>query len=508
MPRYLAVEWESRQARFLVAQASGGRVQIEACGSVTTDAPEAGVRGPHPELGQRLAEALDERRVPRSLRRRALVAVSRAQVDLRQLTLPPASDAELPDLVRLQAVRELSAASDSARVDFYPLSTDPSEPRAVLATAFSAESQQAAQLVWNPAGLVPDRLLLRPFAAASLFLRRGLGTDKVCLLVDVLCDEADMTVIQNGRVVVSRCLRLPAEDDDPVPLLAEIRRTILAVANQGAAQTVDAVYVFGDTAEQQDLIDRLRDNLEQPVECCDPFDECELESHAFADRDERRGPYAALVGTVFDAAERTSAGIDFLHPRRAPKPPSRRRRVALVGALVGFAALFVGVNIWSRFDELNDQIAMAAKQSKELDKAVKRAAEVEATVAAIEAWTAGDVTWLDELNDLSNRFPKARDAVMLRLTMSRAPAGGGTMDIEGLVRHPQIIERMETSLRDEFHEVRSKRVQESVQDKAYTWQFESSLSVARRDRDEFLAAARPATAPPAAEVTTARREEP
>ena len=60
------------------------------------------------------------------------------------------------------------------------------------------------------------------------------------------------------------------------------------------------------------------------------------------------------------------------------------------------------------------------------------------------------------------------------------------MEMEGLVRHPQIIERMETNLRDEFHEVRSKRVQESVQGKNYTWQFESSLSVAKRDRDAYI----------------------
>jgi len=95
------------------------------------------------------------------------------------------------------------------------------------------------------------------------------------------------------------------------------------------------------------------------------------------------------------------------------------------------------------------------------------------------------VVWLDELRDLSLRFPPARDAVVLRMSMTFSQSGGA-IDLEGLVRDPKIVVNMEGQVRDEYRKVVSKRVQERKLERDYTWLFETSISVAPRDgvRDE------------------------
>jgi hypothetical protein len=113
-------------------------------------------------------------------------------------------------------------------------------------------------------------------------------------------------------------------------------------------------------------------------------------------------------------------------------------------------------------------------------------------VVAIEEWLMADVVWLDELRDLSLRFPKPRDAVILRMTLSGKPTGGGAIELEGLVRDPSIVGQMESNLRDDYHEVRTKRVQESVQGANHTWKFDSSLVVGSRDKSKYQSHLSPA----------------
>jgi hypothetical protein len=188
---------------------------------------------------------------------------------------------------------------------------------------------------------------------------------------------------------------------------------------------------------------------------------------------------------LLDEVDGKSPAIDFLHPRRRPAPPNRRRRLAIAGAVAACALGLFAYSTWSKFAEVNAENLILSARLKELDDLAKRAAQQQATAVAVREWNAGDVVWLDELRDLSLRFPKARDAVVLQMSFSHARAGGGTIDLQGVVRDPAIVGRMERNLRDEFHEVRSKGVKERVQDKGFSWQFESSVSVAHREKNQY-----------------------
>src|SRR5579872_3813585 len=106
MARLLALEWDSYEARVVVASARGESISIDDAFAVALpprgdeepgDADRDAVRG------GAIGAALAARRLGRV---QCLAAVGRANIELKQLSLPPAPDDELPDLVRFQALRD------------------------------------------------------------------------------------------------------------------------------------------------------------------------------------------------------------------------------------------------------------------------------------------------------------------------------------------------------------------------------------------------------------------
>src|SRR3972149_8700943 len=105
MSQLLALEWDGSEARWGVASMRGDRVAIEQAFSVELRPRQPGGDKSDVNIGARLASALGVRGLGRM---DTLVAIGRTNIELRQLLLPPAPDEELPDLVRFQAMRELT----------------------------------------------------------------------------------------------------------------------------------------------------------------------------------------------------------------------------------------------------------------------------------------------------------------------------------------------------------------------------------------------------------------
>lgn len=478
----MAIDWDAREVRFVLATARGRELRVEAAGAAPLGQAAAGEKALQPMLGEAIAAALAPLKLGRT---QALVGVDRASIEVLDLTLPPARDIELPELVRNQSLRESSAVSEDSLLDFVSLDGDAVQPRRVLAAAMSAEQVAQIRQACAAAGVAPARIVLRPYEAASLFVRLVSDLPRVALLVNRLADEADLTVLAEGRVAFWRTVRLPCDADEEAAakrLVTEIARTSVVVQNQPGCGPIERLYIFGVEQEHAALVVQAAEELPLSIHVVDPFAVPNLSAAQVPDC---AGRYAALLGMLLDEANGKSPAIDFLRPRRRPAPPNRRRRLAIAGAVAACALGLFGYSTWSTFAEVNEENQTLAARLKELDDLSKRAAQQQATAAAVREWNAGDVVWLDELRDLSLRFPKARDAVVLQMSFSHARAGGGTIDLQGVVRDPAIVGRMERNLRDEFHEVRSKGVKERVQDKGFSWQFESSVSVAHREKNQY-----------------------
>lgn len=497
MARLIAFEHGSDRLRLVVAAERGGRFVVEhslslPCvehgkikpGDEDPAAPqpsEAGSVLAEPagglNCGKVLAAALAELGIGRH---EAIVAVGRDQVELRQMSLPPSPDDELPELVRFQASREFHQFDENWLFDYIPLTDDPAQPREVLAAALAPETAAEFRSVCAAAGLELKRLVLRPCATASLVLRGGLLDDaKLTLLIDPAEESVDLTAWTGGRAVFMRTARLPAgesdDDDRRLVLLGEIRRTLAAVQNQLDGRRVESLLVVGSPIDHALLIRTLGEAFDAPVTAFDPQSQVEFSVRLKQQPPPQPERYAALWGALADELGGGRPTIDFLHPRRRPSPPSRRRQYILAGSAI--CVILFGWFFFQRLQRnwLESELADLNEQLKTANVQVERAQKLDAKVREIEKWTAEDIVWLDELHRLSKSFPPAKEAMLRQMSLATGPRGG-EIKIEGFAQ-ADAIARLHEAPHESGHRVVEKDSAKDSSQKYYDWKFSASVLV-------------------------------
>lgn len=473
MPRMLALEWDSREARVAVANLRSGGLTVEQAFSVPLS---SGAADPATEI----VRGLNERRIARLP---ALVAVGRASIELKRLSIPPAPDDELPDLVRFQAQREFNSWTDDWALDFTPLDADATQPRDVLAAALSPDVLRQVRGVCEQANIKAERLVLRPCAAAALVRYRPPSqAARVQLLVDLLGEEVDLTVVVGEHAVFLRTARLSLDHEsqaaDPWrPLVGEIRRTLAAAHHQMGSDRVEAICLFHGRGGDDALADRLTKDLRMPVAMFNPFAGVELGGELRAESPENPGRFAPLLGMLVEEAHEARPAFDFLNPRRPAEPPSRKRPLALAGAsTVSLLVLAVGWGWWT-LSSLDRDIAAKTAQIKQLEPDVVKAQERIAEASNLDEWLARDVVWLDELAELSAAAPPAQDVVVTDVLMNRKP-DGGELVLTGVVRDVEVVDDLESELASERRRVEGRGRTLDPKGGKYPWRFTTAILIA------------------------------
>lgn len=513
MARVVALEWDRHGVQLLLANVSGKRVVVEDAQTVPIIEVAEGGDAPHGDIAGTLAAAVAQMKAARLP---ALVGLERSSVELLTLTLPPARDEELPSLVANQAMRQSPTITDASSVDFMPLDHDAERPRHVAAIAVAAEELERIKSICGDARVPPRRFLFRPWAAAGLFLGSAPAEEPATLLVNRLAEEVDLTVVAGGRIVYTRTVRLPERSRATqirARIVSEIQRTVTAAPLElTGGEEVQAVCVFGSEREHAELLASLREDLHLAACTLDPFAAVGAPTEVAPDHP---GRFAGLVGMVQAEAAGTHA-VDLLHPRRPAKPVNRWHLAAVGGGVLAVIVLGVGYYIWSTLGTLNAENDDRLARLRDLDKTLKKAQTQKKLIEAVAQWQREEIVWLDELRDLSLRFPPPQDAMVLRMSLRSGQKGGGTIDMQGLVRDPAVVVALERQVRDEVRRIRSRRVQERGVDGDYTWLFDTHISTARRSRDAYAArvagddgaiAADTAPADAPAEDPSAREEE-
>ncbi len=489
--RLLALEWSESEARLAVASLCGEEVVVEHAFCEPLESTPSGEPGhaksgsdsgqPAPdatpeEIGKRIAAALSARGIRRV---ETVVAIGRASIELRQMTLPPAPDDELPEMVRFQALREFNALQEDWPLDYIPIDEDATEPRNVLAAAIAPELVEQIQGTCRAAGARLRRLILRPCAAASLFCRRQAeGLPKARLLVDLLADEADLTVMIDRKVIFLRTARLPGDPlTDPEStqaFLVEIRRTMAAVHNQLSGRRVESIALCGSGQRHAALCEQIGERLGIPTDLFDPFAGLKLEGELERRLPEHPARFAPLLGMLVDELQGSAHAVDFLHPRHKPVPPSPIKWYALAG--LG-AALVVGgmvlYGVW-QYGRLSDEVARLDAEVKTWEGRAAQTAKLEKAAKEIQSWQAGDQVWLDQFRWLSERLPPAKDAMLTQFQASSS-ARGGEMKFDGLARSVESLKAVQDRLRDTNHRLVGKEAAESGANKDYSLRFSSSV---------------------------------
>ena len=483
MSRLLAIEWDAAQARIAVGRVRGTALVVEQAFTVALPKRTDGdAGGSEKDIGSAIAAALAQRGLSRS---EALVAVGRANIELRFLTTPPAPAEELPDLVRFQAMRQFTTLGDDWPLDFVPLEENRDGGMNVLAAAISPELVQQIRDTCAAAGITCSRLVLRPFATAALLLAAQ-ADDRCRMLVDLLRDEADLTVMAGGKVIFPRTIRLPESDAGEVQgraLLGEIRRTVIAAQNQLGGRKVEQVVIFGD-GEHHAALQRLLEEeltLEAGVELVDPLTKVELEGEARRQRPEFPGTFAPLFGMLAEEVAGRPQPVDFLNPRKRPAPPDRRRMYTIAGAVAGALAVAIVLLVWMQFASLNSEMTRLTQEIARQEKVAKSGKTARDRAARLERFAKGDIAWLDELRLVSEKAPPADKLRLERLAAQVQPEGGGTLIAQALASDPETIQEIQEKLRDGGRLMRGSGGLKDPKLATLPWRFTAEILVTAED---------------------------
>jgi Tfp pilus assembly PilM family ATPase len=477
MSRLLAVEWDMRELRVAAAQVAGKKVVVEQAFAIpldeeTSQTPDA--------VAEQLVAACGERGIGRCA---VLMGVPRAKAELRVLEVPNAPDDELPEMVRFQAVRQFSTLGEDWPLDFVPLgSGDPNQTR-VLAATISPQLAEDLLGVCSAIGSSENKLVLRPCASASLYGRRV--ADHQCrLLVELFAGEADLNVVVDGQVVFLRSVRM-APANRAKSLVGEIRRTLAAAQNQLGDQRIQGVTLVGNDAELQDVRPALEEQLDQAIEVFDPFSL--IPSKLDGPPLEHPGRFASLLGMVLDEGDGKRHGIDFLNPRKRSVPPDRRRRYAWVAAAVAaLVAVLIG-GVWWQIDHYQHQVGELQVQNTNLDEQVKIAQQLKLDVGLIDEFEEANINWLDQIYEFSTKLPDASEAIVDTASFTSLPGGGGQIALDGYVSEPDVINRMESDLRDENRQVTGSGTFFDERQQDLQWSFKERIVVLPKSREETTA---------------------
>ena len=252
-------------------------------------------------------------------------------------------------------------------------------------------------------------------------------------------------------------------------MAAELQRTLafVGVADEDSAQ----VYLIGEKSELIEVASVLAETISSSVSianACDQIDVSELDSFDDAPS------YANLIG-IASAISSKSLNLDFLNPREISKPPSGMKRIAFWGAIASSVLFLLGFMWYSDNQEQKQAIETKKSSLQRFSKRANKSLEYQDIVDAVHQWQKSDIAWLDEIQDLTQRFPMQSESLVKRMTMSTGNDGYGVVDLSVQVSSPDVVTALEAAIRDDRHSVTSKRVAEVSDSENLNWSFETRI---------------------------------
>lgn len=368
------------------------------------------------QISQQLKEVVQDRGLNRH---EVVVVLSRSQSELREIELPPSPDDELPDMVMFKAKSDFASFNERWLLDFVSLDDDPTKPRRVLASAISPDVQQRVEDIVESTGLKLKRMVLRPFAIMDL-LKSRTGDGSARLVVNPGDNFTDIIVTKGDRVITTRSIRVSQNhnaDKRSQQLLSEVRRTVASSKRQLGDAKIQGLMLLDQEKSNRALIGNLSQRLGLDIEVIDPFENLARIGQS-KETIESPWQYAALLGSVAHFGTDHAPGIDFLNPTRPKEVEVDHRRWWFYGGLAGLAAALVLLFAWWT---LSSQTAEIAELRESLADQIKvnsgggNRPDVETTLARtklIDDWQKANIQWLDEIDEMSQRFLTADEAMV------------------------------------------------------------------------------------------------
>lgn len=424
MSKILALEWDDREIRAVLASPQGADLLVEQIQRIPVAARTGESAPATRDFAAALSAAVSEHGWKKL---RTLVAVGRSSCELKELTLPPVPDDELPELVRFQAMREFNNLSEESPFDYIAVPGDPEQARTVLAAALAPATHKAIREIVSSAGLQLDQIVLRPCAAATLVNDRLPETFQVRLFVDVLAAELDLTVLAGTTPELMRTARLGGEHagtDAQRTILNEIRRTLAAASNSLHGRRIDKIVLCGDGPYQTQLAEMLERELKLPIMLFDPLDRVSLGAKLRDNLPAEHSHFAPHVGLLLGATGNRAPLLDFEHPHRKPEVPDQTRTYSLATLFAIVTVFAIGFWIMSGLWRIDEQIATANAEIQTLSKLKQAQDTNHKQLTEIDNWLASDLAVVQELRAISEKLPEAKQLVVSKIQYTAGKNGG------------------------------------------------------------------------------------
>lgn len=458
-----AIDWDHQELRFVKAK-SARSAQIADAGRIAFD----------PELTptEQLKSALKE--LTQGNKTNVLVGLGVGSVETATISVPPATDAELPTLVQNLCRQQMSFAEEEPALDFMADAPLEDGTRSASAMLLREEHLVTIRDAMESCGATIDKVVLRPHALAA-FLKTTPGLHIAMSVARGMCD---MLVTSGERPLAVRSLRIPP-DGEPDQLsrhcVGELKRTIFATLEEADADAPPVeIVVLGEGRLAAEVTTALTADFGPEASLVDPLKGSKGEPLPDS------GSHAALAGAL---SANFTPPVDFMNPRRPPRQASKAKMVGLVAGVVLALVGTGGWYVWSQFSELDAENARLEAQVRELNELVQDTKQKRAQAKAIAAWQAGRFSWLDEIRYLTETMPPRSDMTINRLSIS----GGtrtATVSFNGIAKKPDAVDQMERALRDKDHAPRTPGLRDRS-GRQQGWSFQTTMRIRPRSADQY-----------------------
>ena len=475
----LVIEWDRDRLIAVSGVASGRSVTIQNATTIPREHDQTAE-----SLGPLLANELSTAGFSAGS---AIAVLPRSLVTLRRIRLPEVTTDELPDMVRLQAATVLSVPVDSVALDFVPIPGESGHQNVLVATV-PANTIATIRSTFDIAGLELAGVHVSSFGIASALAHAGhlkSGDDQTESIITLRSDMIEF-MLAHGRTVDFSHTGASSQTVDEIDgiVRSEISRGRMSATESIGPHTIHQVTLVGGsdhtTSIPDDVTRRLDNAVIQRIDPADSIVQGNLSDGLSAT------DVLAAAGVIATQHKETVAAVDLINPRRPVEKPDTRRLKALLS--VGAAVLLcVGGWKWrdNQLQHLGKEISTLESQASALTSEFKQAKDEIEKDEAIQEWSASNIDWLDEMNNIRELMGGTERLLIRRFTFSVSRGTSrGTINAECLGRERRDIEEFQRRLKLGGYDVIARSIEPGGRDSDYAMQVPLEIQIPFKSEED------------------------
>jgi hypothetical protein len=389
------------------------------------------------------------------------VILPRQMVTIHRIQLPQVPDAEVPDMIRLQAAMRLTVPIESVCLDFTPLPILPGSPtRDVLLVTVPSDQIAIVRRTLNDAGLELASVRVSAYcvaqaAAAVGILRETVDSNSVDVVAVLRRDFIELTFVRGTSVVFSHSgSAWGSIETIEKTLRSELTRARMSSAEILGEHKINRIVLIGGSEVASAVTDQIASRFDNAkIERIDPSDM--IGAASFPEGISATDVFT-IAGAISGSEGATVPVVDLIHPRKAPEKKDLRRIKVLLSTLAALV-LFAGGYFWrqGRLRELTQDRAIIETENQEIKDLLAAGEKELLQFEKVNDWVIRDIEWLDELARLKSILP-GNDRIFIDNVsfMTIARNGVANIKLDGYAKSDGDIDTLTRKLVDHGYGVK------------------------------------------------------